>query len=1063
MTRRTSSLAIAKTRLPQRRRELLRRPRLIDHLHAQVDKQVFLISAPAGYGKTSLLVDWAHEVDFPVAWLTLDEFDNTPHVFLAYLVEAIRVHFPKFGAQALAALEQSRETKESLQSIVVLLANELARLPDHVVMVLDDCHVIENEMIGQLIAWLIRYAAEDCHFFINSRVLVDLPDEILMRARGQIDGIGINELCFTAPEIQAFVQQNYGLTVPTSRAQELAQITAGWITALLLMGQRAGWRSLVEDVLTAPEITGSLFDYFAEQILARQPEEVRRFMLGSAVLEPLSPDLLDQLPGLADSKTYLEIVWEQQLFLTRLEGANDLFVYHPLLRDFLRTRLKSEHPAWFEQLELACARLNEQQGQWDRAVEIYLALGRTEEAIVILQSVEASLRKRSDIARSTHWVQILPESKVLANPHLLSLKGKICMAQGEQEQAVLLFDQAIRGFRRAGDYASAGDKLVFKATVLRFLGRYRECIAESRKLVALLGKVRNRPAREHLHAASLHLRGLAKYHLGKLKEAYADLKQARILFQVGDDLVSQANVNSDLGIVARASGRIAEAIDRYKEALALWERLDDSNAAANTLNNLGMAYLFRGEIEAAEHVLQDALVKARQGGWARIEAAVLSSLGDLWRDQGQYARAMEFYTESLRAAEMGQEAQLIFYNRVALGHMQRLLGSPERAREWFQLAAEGIDLKSLVARGQLKLSQGLLASDRRAFKSAYKLVDAAAQSFRRAGNKHLEAVAEYHFAHLCRIQKREDEAKRHLIQVDALVETLGYDHFLAVEGRQTIDTLRFASGLKPIGRRFKRIFGQMQPILIAEPDSTTTNVPSLTIRTLGQEEIVVDGSEVVQIRTQVRDVFFFLLSRLPQGARREEIADLIWPDWSAERADGALRIAVSRIRKAICPVQLVNGQYVLAPENQWYDVQELERGLAHAHLALSAQARIARLQPILELYRGPYLERLDAHWALNERERLKLVYNEALMPLGEAYLEVGDLGSALSTFLKTTEVEPFLETAWKRAMETYVSMGDRAAAIALYEKLKQLLHEEMNMQPGRDIQSLYEDILKMNR
>src|SRR5574341_575312 len=254
--RQVSPLVIAKTRVPPRRNELLRRPRLVDALYAQIEKQLFLISAPSGYGKTSLLIDFANDADFPVAWYALDEFDNAPQTFLEYLIASVRHHFSDFGVSALAAVQRSSDSLESLQPVVALMANDLFRLPDHLVIVLDDYHVIRNEVIDQLIALLIKYAGENCHIFLDARTLPRIPDQILLLARGQMDGISVNELKFTPPEIQALVQQNYGLTVSEYRARELAQITDGWVTALLLMGQQAGWRELVEGAISAPDAAG---------------------------------------------------------------------------------------------------------------------------------------------------------------------------------------------------------------------------------------------------------------------------------------------------------------------------------------------------------------------------------------------------------------------------------------------------------------------------------------------------------------------------------------------------------------------------------------------------------------------------------------------------------------------------------------------------------------------------------------------------------------------------------------------------------------------------------------
>jgi DNA-binding SARP family transcriptional activator len=147
----------------------------------------------------------------------------------------------------------------------------------------------------------------------------------------------------------------------------------------------------------------------------------------------------------------------------------------------------------------------------------------------------------------------------------------------------------------------------------------------------------------------------------------------------------------------------------------------------------------------------------------------------------------------------------------------------------------------------------------------------------------------------------------------------------------------------------------------------------------------------------------------------------------------------------------------------WYDVHEFEQGLADARRAQTAQARISRLKQTIELYQGDYLGRLEAHWVLNERERLRSTYLGALIALAEAYAEVGDLDSALSTFQKASQVEPFFESAWQGAMMIYLRMGNRAAAITHYERLKQVLHDEMGIEPSPELQALYRDIVNMRR
>ncbi len=1058
-----SPLVMAKTRVPPRRNELLRRPRLVDALYSQIEKQLFLISAPAGYGKTSLLIDFANDADFPIAWYALDEFDNAPQTFLEYLIASIRVHFPHFGASALAALQRSSDSFESLQPIVAMMANDLFRLPDHLVIVLDDYHVIRNEVIDQLIALLIKYAGENCHIFLDSRTLPRIPDQILLLARGQMDGISVNELKFTPPEIQALVQQNYGLTVSEERAQELAWITDGWVTALLLMGHQAGWHELIQGALVAPEAAGRVYEYLAEQVFAHQPEQVRHFLLGSSVLDPLSPDLLDSLPDLSDSRKQLEALQEQQLFVTRLGGNADLYTYHPLFREFLKARLMREHPTWYEQLSLASAELYAKQGQWERVVEIYLSLGREDEAARALESAEDSMRMPSRIAVMTKWIEALPQDLTRFRPHLLSLRGKIHRARGELEHAVACFDRAAQMFEQAGDFISAADKLEWKGTTLRFLGRYRESIEQSDKIDSLLTKLQH-PDSVRLRALSLHLRGTAEFYLGELSLAYKHLSQARELFASTDSLLSQANVNHDLGMTARNSGRLKEALEYYSEALRLWERLGQPNGAANTLNNLGYIYYLQGETQEAEKILRDALARSREAGNLRVEALILATLGDLYRDNGNYPHALEFYGDSLRTAQEGHEAYVVFYSKVATGDCYRLMGDFGRAREWLDSAMENIKTaESSSNLGQLKLSQGLLAGDLGRLDEAVRMVTDAAALFHQMGNKHLEALAEYNLAHVLNLQGRTQESESHLIRTAQLTEVLGYDHFLVVEGRRTEITLRMASTLNEVGPLFKRILERIRPLpaYLSQAPATQT-APALNVHTLGQELFTVNGVEVIQLRPQVRELFLFLLSRYPLAVRRDELWELFWPELSAERADGALRITIMRIRKALSPVNFLNSSYSIAPERLWYDAHEFERGLADASRAQSVPARIARLQQALELYAGDYLARLGTHWAIIERERLRKAYLGALISLAEAFTEVGDLHSALHTYERASNVEPYLEIAWQGGMQTYLRMGNRAAALAHYEKLKYVLQKEMGIEPSSEVQTLHQRIVNMS-
>jgi len=237
----------------------------------------------------------------------------------------------------------------------------------------------------------------------------------------------------------------------------------------------------------------------------------------------------------------------------------------------------------------------------------------------------------------------------------------------------------------------------------------------------------------------------------------------------------------------------------------------------------------------------------------------------------------------------------------------------------------------------------------------------------------------------------------------------------------------------------------------------------LSAYALGQEKAIRAGVEVLGLRPQARALFWLLLMRYPQGARKEELWELFWAGHSAEHADGALRITITRIRKALCNVTFVNGWYVLDGKNVYSDVREFERALGEARRTSSVQPRIAALQEAADLYAGDYLTGVDAMWVTMERERLRKAYLTALLELGQAYNETGDYTAALGAFDKVTTVEPLLESAWKAGMETYLRMGNRAAAVAHYHKLATRLHKALHVRPSPDVQQLYDSISQTPR
>ena len=225
-----------KISLPRRRPEIVARQRLVETLYDQLDKKLILVVAPAGYGKTSLLIDLAANSDLPVCWLSLDSLDQEPQRFLSYLISCIHQRFPDFGLESTAALESLVSFEKDSERLLITLTNEInSRIHEHFILILDDYHMVDSALdIRLLVNRFIHLSGENVHLILSSRSLPNIPDMPLMVARDMVAGLSFEELSFQPEEIQQYFIQNSQRTLSDQEAKKLARETEGWIAAIHL-------------------------------------------------------------------------------------------------------------------------------------------------------------------------------------------------------------------------------------------------------------------------------------------------------------------------------------------------------------------------------------------------------------------------------------------------------------------------------------------------------------------------------------------------------------------------------------------------------------------------------------------------------------------------------------------------------------------------------------------------------------------------------------------------------------------------------------------------------------
>ncbi len=1061
-------LIITKIRLPRRRPGLLSRRRLVDFIHTHLDRKLILISAPAGYGKTSLLTDWAHETDLPVCWYTLDTFDCDLRVFLEHLIASIVVRFPAFGQRSRAFLQGLADPSHHLYPIVATLVQEIYDvIPEYFCLILDDLHAVEEqEKINEFLDLLVTYVDENCHFIFASRTLPALPNLSLLLARRQAAGLSIDELRFTPSEIQALALQNYGLQLAATEVHKLAERTEGWITGLLLTAA-PGWEQIHQNIATQGHINLGLYDYLSKQVLDRQPAPLQDFLLVSSLLDEVSPDLCMAALNIERPTEWMDQVRARNLFLVEFEGAADRLRYHQLFREFLQTSLRRQDEVRFRELTRRVADAYGDRGQWEQAVSRYLALRDYDRVAGIIDQRVTEMYETGRWDTLANWIDALPDAALVGQPRLLVYRARIHADRGEHVPALNLYERAERAFLSLGDRSWGAYALAQKSCVLRFQGRYVEAVERCQEALAMAGG--DTPRDKITLALAQRNMGLCRVGLGQLADGMEALRQALCLYQDLGDAYDIGMVHHDLGMSHDLAGELGPAVDHYQAALQNWRQLGSPGPWAHTLNNLSVIYHVRGEYDQASLLLNEALSKIRQAGNLRVEAAIWASLGDLHRDKGAYERAKQAYGMGLEVATRAGEGFVATYTLDALGNISRLGGNLALAHKHLSDALDSArEHASAYEVALCHTSLGILATEERNLALAQDYLNQAIACFEGGGYKRELARAYLHRAQSRFLAGEEQMALADLEQTLSLAAQLGFDQFIVVDGLRLQPLLRFAFDrgignsqlshlLESIQVYQTRLAQQPEPIIHAEP------LPALRIYALGSPRIELGGKTVQWASTQSRDLFFCLLEH-PEGLRKEQVGIIFWPDHAPEKLEAIFRSTVYRLRRALFreSVSFEDGLYRVNRQMDYeYDVETFDRLLDQAgqSQAVAQDKMMALLEKALELYRGDYVEGIYSDWCELERERLRARFMAAVQQLAGLYAERGKLQRAIEFYQLALAHDPYQEVAYRGLMHCYYRLGDRSAAIQQYQACAKILQAELGLRPMPETEELYQQIL----
>ncbi|HEY5671244.1 MAG TPA: hypothetical protein VIS10_14725, partial [Anaerolineales bacterium] len=379
-------LLSTKLYIPPTRPELVPRQRLIERLNESLDCKLTLISAPAGFGKTTLVSEWVTGCECPTAWLSLDEDDNDTARFLTYFITALnRVEGieANMGEGALSMLHSPQPPP--VEVVLTSLINDGADIPDRIILVLDDYHVIDAKPVNNALTFLLEHLPPQMHLVIATREDPHLPLSRL-RARGQLTELRAADLRFTSIEAAEFLNDVMGLYLSTVDIAALETRTEGWIAGLQFAA--ISMQGSKDATGFIKSFTGShryVLDYLVEEVLEQQSETIQSFLLQTSVLDRLNASLCNALLDQQDGQEYLEFLEHANLFVIPLDEERHWYRYHHLFADLLRQRLKRTQPEKLPILHRRASKWHEQNSMGKEAVDHALAAKDFERAAGLIE------------------------------------------------------------------------------------------------------------------------------------------------------------------------------------------------------------------------------------------------------------------------------------------------------------------------------------------------------------------------------------------------------------------------------------------------------------------------------------------------------------------------------------------------------------------------------------------------------------------------------------------------------------------------------------------------------
>ena len=1060
-------LLYTKFLIPQPRPDVIVRPHLLERLRASLDRRLILISAPPGYGKTTLLAEFAgRAAPAGVLWYQLDPADSDPAVFLAYLIEGLRQVMgatpesgrAAFGAAARALLNTA--DPHPPERVLTVLINELAQTGQDLIVVMEDYHLVANPAVHALTDMLIEHAPPSLHLVISAR---SDPPLVLarLRARGMLAELRAPDLRLTPDEVGILLGR-VAPQLPGESACLLSDKTEGWAAGVHLALSSLAGKSEREAQQLIAELGGTnraIFEYLAEESFQQQPPEIQSFLLRTSILAQVNAAMCDAILNSSGSQVMLERIEQGNLFLQSLDEKREWYRYHNLYHEFLRARFYRQDTQAAHEMERAAGTYYESVGEWEVAASHYMQAGDSASAARVIADMAQAYFDSGRVEVLNHLMNALPPSVLRAQPMLLIHHGAVLRRLGQVNAAQARLEDARASFAAMGQMPGVCRALVELSETARSQGDYRRAQGLATEALSYVGGDQH----EERARALMALARSAGFLQGTDRGLALAQEAVREMELAGSAIAptQRAQLLWALGQICWWHGDPQATVARCREALRI---LPDtlSPIAARTYITLSTPHLYWRELDTALDYAQKGLEIATKLQLQEYLPAAYSALGNVLTRRGQYAQAEELFRRAIELARgLGLEsfAQIMASGDLAFNLCQQ--GRVDEARQVAEAAlwahADSADTYEVcVCRSVLAdvwLDAGQLGTAEQLYEGMLELEER--RQFR------LPLAMVYFGLAYIYLQTGRRAAGMEMVRksLDLIAPTNTYQLYVD-QGKRADVVCRAAqaAGLAPefVGR----------VLAVFAPHAAAIARPVIQVRCLGPLRAFQNGVEITQdqwVSAKARDLLAYFITFRHDRVPLDRVVEALWPEAGPGRGKAAFHTALYRLRHALQAPERASkfilpeaGEYQLDAECFGVDVEEFDRCICEAHGACADKAA-GWYEQAVSLYSGEYLDNLYYDWCQPERERLREACLGALRALVVHYA-ASDPQRAIAFGQRAIAIDPLLEDIHLELMRGYHRLGDRAAVIRQYRQLELALRDQLSIAPGEAAQALYRDL-----